>query len=446
MEPLTPDEPAHPPLARLAVEPLLTGAGEARHTAFHDDLRARYGPVAPVDAGGVPAWLVLGYPQMLDVLRDARGVWSKDPAAWREREGGRVPADWPHAPQAATGSALFADGAALDRLRAAWAAALAVLQDRKRPEARALERGVARDADELITALVRTHGATGTADLAAGYARPLALLATLRLLGLPDGVRADLAVLLGEGPDASAAAERVAAAVRERCAQAREARGADLASLLHAADPGLTADELAGEAMLAVRWVGGHTGALICSTILEASGDGAGSAGGLLPEAVNRAALHAPPASYLTFRCPRSGVRLGRYHLAAGDPVLLSTAAAHADPSFAGGLPADAVHSSRAHLAWGAGPHACLGRDLATGLAVLAVERLAAALPVLRPAVPRDELEWRATPLVLAPRELPMRYEAAVDPGADAAGAADPEPSPRPSRRRLRLPRRSRDA
>ncbi|MFC0042742.1 cytochrome [Actinomadura rayongensis] len=443
MEPLTPDEPAHPPLARLAVEPLLTGAGEARHTAFHDDLRARYGPVAPVDAGGVPAWLVLGYPQMLDVLRDARGVWSKDSAAWRERAGG-VPADWPHAPHAAAGAALFADGAALDRLRAAWAAALAVLQDRKRPEARALERGVARDADELITALVRAHGGTGVADLANGYARPLALRATLRLLDLSDDLSTDLAAVLAEGPDAPEAAERVHAAVRERCAQ--EKRGMDLASVLHAADPTLTADELAAEAMLAVRWVGGHTGALICSTILEASGEGAGSAGGLLPEAVNRAALHAPPASYLTFRCPRSDVRLGRYRIAAGDPVLLSTAAAHADPSFAGGLPADAVHSSRAHLAWGAGPHACLGRDLATGLAVLAVERLAAALPVLRPAVPRDELEWRATPLVLAPRELPMRYEAAIDPGADAdPGADDADPSPRPSRRRLRLPRWSRD-
>ncbi|WP_019634386.1 hypothetical protein [Actinomadura atramentaria] len=457
MEPLTPpNDPAHghPPLARLAVEPLLTGDGRARPAPFHEELRAAHGAVAPVDVHGVPVWLVLGYAQTLDVLRDTRAVWSKDPAAWREREGGRVPADWPAAPAAAEGAVPFADGAALDRLRAAWNAALTAFGDGKRAESRALERHVARRADELITALVTAHGVAGTADLAAGYARPLALATAARLLGLPEGeddagggIVADLGRSLDDDAEASA---RVAALIADRCAAVASGEPAaepvpDLPAALHAADPTLTADELARECALAVRWIGGHTAALITGTVVELTGGGRPA--GLPLEAVNRAAMSAPPVPYLTFRCPRSDVRLGRYRLAAGDPVLLSPAAAHADPAFAGGLAADAVFTSRAHLAWGAGPHACLGRDLATALTVLAVERLLARFPVLRAAVPAESLEWRATPLALEVAALPVAYEAAAEPVPDEpADEADTARRPNRSaaRRLLRIPRRGR--
>src|SRR5690606_5865467 len=78
VEPQTPHAesvPAHPPLESLAVQPLVNRDYESRPALFYERLRAEYGPVAPVDVLGVPAWLVIGYSQPLDLLRDARGLW-----------------------------------------------------------------------------------------------------------------------------------------------------------------------------------------------------------------------------------------------------------------------------------------------------------------------------------------------------------------------------------
>src|SRR5690606_39320796 len=101
VEPQTPNtesSPTHPPLEALAVQPLVNRDYESRPALFYERLRAEYGPVAPVDVLGVPAWLVIGYAQTLEILRDARGVWSKRLDSWRARRERRVPADWPLLP------------------------------------------------------------------------------------------------------------------------------------------------------------------------------------------------------------------------------------------------------------------------------------------------------------------------------------------------------------
>jgi cytochrome P450 len=50
------------------------------------------------------------------------------------------------------------------------------------------------------------------------------------------------------------------------------------------------------------------------------------------------------------------------------------------------------------HLAFGRGPHYCLGAPLARLEAQIALATLFRRLPGLRLAVPREELEWRPTP------------------------------------------------
>ncbi|MDL4822079.1 cytochrome [Actinomadura opuntiae] len=435
MEPQIPQAepaPAHPPLESLAVLPLLNRDYEARPAVFYDKLRAEYGPVAPVDVLGVPVWLVIGYPQTLDILRDTRGIWSRRVETWRAYREGTVPADWPMLPVVESDNCGFRDGAESTRLRSAWSEGLRPFQDRTRPEAKALEEAVRRYADELIDVLAENGGRTGYADLAAQYARPLPLMVVGRLLGTgdgdaggDDGLIVDLWRVLDAGPDAQEASTRLLARMAEVCAARTVAPGRDLPSAMLAAVPDLTAEELTGEMAMMTGLVGDVTGTLICNTITEVligeTGARASLSAGLIQEAINRASTANPPMANLAFRWPRSDVRVGRFQIAAGDPVMVSPAAAHLDPAFTGTSAPDAIYSSRAHLAWSAGPHACLGRDLATTVTTIAVERLFERFAGLRLALPPDQLAWRSSPLIRGLRALPVHYELAGEPRRPAA-------------------------
>ena len=58
----------------------------------------------------------------------------------------------------------------------------------------------------------------------------------------------------------------------------------------------------------------------------------------------------------------------------------------------------DVTREDTRHLAFGRGSHYCLGAPLARLEAEIALETLFRRLPGLRLALPRDQLEWRATP------------------------------------------------
>src|SRR5690349_7755705 len=83
-----------PTLASLPVEPLLTPEFDVDPVAVYERLRGTYGPVAPVSLAGVPVWLVLGYTEVTEVLRNER-LWRRDVRYWRARAEGRLPRDWP---------------------------------------------------------------------------------------------------------------------------------------------------------------------------------------------------------------------------------------------------------------------------------------------------------------------------------------------------------------
>ncbi|GAA2444514.1 cytochrome P450 [Actinomadura vinacea] len=428
-----PDE-SHPPLESIAAEPLLTTDYEKRPAALYERLRSQYGPVAPVEVYGLPVWLVIGYPQVLEVMRDPRGIWSKRLSSWRAYGEGRVPADWPMLPIYTSDNSVLRDGAELNRLRSAWSMGLRPFQDRTRPQAKELERAVARYADDLIT-LIGEGGPTGRADLSVQYARPLPLVIVNRLLGFDtaqgDELIRDMWQVLDSGPDAAAALARVTGAVAEVCAARMAAPADDLPSHMLAAVPDLTVEELARELTMVIALLGDHTATLIGTTAVEVIGGHdrmrESLSAGMLTEVVNRAAIAGPPMAGTTLRWPRTDVRMGRFLIAAGDPVMLSPAAAHTDPAFAGGVDPDAIYSSRAHLAWGAGAHACLGRELAGTVVTIAVDRLFKRFSGLRLAAAPEELGWQASPLSRSLRSLPVFYEMAPDDGARRPVGPPPE-------------------
>jgi cytochrome P450 len=414
----------HLPLASIALEPLLTRDYESRPTLFYDRLRAKHGPVAPVDVLGVPVWLVIGYPQMLEIMRDTRGIWSRRLDSWRARVEGRVPHDWPLMPAFEIDATVSKDGAELARLRGAWSAALRPFQERGRPQAKALEQAIAQYCDDLITLMTEGGAKTGLADLSAQYSRPLSLMIAGRLLGfegqLTENFVMDIWRALDGGPDAAEAMARTTANITEVCAAKMANPGEDVPSYMLAALPDIGLDQLQREIHMMFGLLADHTGTLILNTALEViigdSGARDSVSAGMIQEAVNRAAISSPPMANLLFRFPKVDVRVGRYLINAGDPVMVSPAGAHGDPAFTASLSPDSIYSSRAHLTYGAGPHSCLGRDLVTVIATIAVGRLFERFSALRLALPPDQLPWRSSPLMRSLRALPINYEVAPRP------------------------------
>ncbi|GGK93909.1 cytochrome P450 [Sphaerisporangium melleum] len=429
-------------LSAMPVEPLLGRDYDADPEGVLARLRHTYGPVAPVDLLGVPVWLVIGYGEVLRVLQNEGDIWSKRPANWRARSEGRVPPGWPLAPIYESSGSVFEDGTRLSRLRDAWAAGLAPFQESARPQAQALERAITRHADDLIDLLADGGSGAGWADLSAQFARPLPLMVIERLLGLAgsqsDDVLMDVWRVVDAGPEAAAASQRLAAAMTELAAAKMRAPGDDLPSYMLAAVPDLTLEELTRELGLLPGLVGDFTGSLICNTIVEVLTDPglwSATSRGSIEELVNRIALVRTPAAHLTFRFPLVDVQMGRFVIAAGDPVVPSIAGAHTDPLFAGAIDRNALRGTRAHLAWGAGPHRCSGRHLATRITTIAVGRLLDRFTRVRLALPADQLPWRSSPMLRGLRSLPVHFELAprpLPPGAlaPAASAAD---RPRPA-------------
>ncbi|MEV4578367.1 cytochrome P450 [Nonomuraea jabiensis] len=424
----------------MSVEPLLTRDYDADPAFVHERLRKRYGPVAPVDVLGVPVWFVLGYEEVLRVLQNSGGIWTKNVDRWRMNVEGRIPADWPLLPVFQVNNSAFSEGTAQRRLRNAWTQALAPFQDHTQPQAQLLEQAVAQYADDLIGVLAE-GGPTGWADLAAQYARPLPLMVANRMLGFSaargEEVVMDIWRLIDGGPDAAAAFERLYTAMTELAVTKRERPGEDLPSYMIAACPDLTLDELARE-LLMLPGLLDFTASLVCNVVVEVVSNRdvrASLSVGAIDETVNRVALLNPPMANLTFRFPKTDVKMGNFTIAAGDPVMLSVAGAHADPRFAGALDHEAIRSTRAHLAWGAGPHSCLGHRLATQVTTIAVRRLFSRLTKIKLALPTDQLPWRPSPFMRALRSLPVQFELAegyVPAGERASGGAD-APAAQPS-------------
>ncbi|WP_371480145.1 cytochrome P450 [Kitasatospora sp. NBC_00315] len=391
-------------------------------------LREQYGAVAPIELEpGVEAWLVLGYPELLELTRNEQ-LFSKDSRRWRVPAEGRLRPDSRVQPMTAWRPTLLnLDGAEHQRLRAAVADTLAQI-----------DHGRLREITEAAAdALIDGWGPDGTADLIAQYARRLPLLVFTQLLGLPAEAGPRLIELISHFVDSSENSVRANAEFQATLADLVRSRraepGADLTSWLLAHPARLTDEEALHHLVVilvagnetTINWTGNTLRLLLTDRRFRAT-----LSGGRLTvaDALEEVLWRDPPTQNFPGRWATDDTVLGGQYISAGDMLVLGLAAANADPAAQGPLtpaPAHAAPSvrdgtgttgNRAHLAWGAGRHVCPAQHPARLIVETAVETLLHRLPDLQLAVPAGELSWRPSPWSRALVSLPVLYSAFTPP------------------------------
>lgn len=280
---------------------------------------------------------------------------------------------------------------------------------------------------ELIAAIPRG----GTVDLVDAFAFPLPVLVIGEVLGVPPADRAALrewTYRVGSPADAlaPAALEEAWSSLHgyfgELIAAKRRAPGADLFSSL------VAGGELSGDDLLAMAFLllfaGYETTMNLLSSAALAVLTHPEAAGEPWAHIVEETLRHSSPLEGTTWRQAAEDVRLGPVTIPAGASVLAVLAAGSRDP---GAYPEpDAFRPGRwadggapPSLAFGHGPHYCVGARLARLEATVALPALFAALPGMRLAADAAVLPYRPGLLVRGPRELPVSVPVQPGPAGD---------------------------
>ncbi len=274
----------------------------------------------------------------------------------------------------------------------------------------------------------------GRIDLIADFSYPLPALVIARILGVPDedivlfkGWSDDLAAFVGSAqatPDKYERAARGAAEmdtyfraiVRDR--RANPPRGDVIGALVAAEEAGraLSEDELVGTAVL-VLFAGHETTANLIGNgmiallrqpdALQRLRDHPGLAESAVEELLR---IDAPAASVT--RVARADMVLGGRAIRAGDRLFLMINAANRDPAvFPDPDRLDLARNPNPHVAFGYGPHYCVGAPLARLEAQIAFERLLARLKHI--ALADERLEWSDNLVLRGVKQLPLSYRTA---------------------------------
>ncbi|MEU5633369.1 cytochrome P450 [Streptomyces rishiriensis] len=284
--------------------------------------------------------------------------------------------------------------------------------------------------DELIDRLVESDRPV---DLIGGFARSLPVAVFSRLMGL-DGLDNKRLAYWGDHAFAAAAfpSHQVQEALTdfiafgtELVAQRRADPGEDLVStLVQAADEDDEVTEQQIVSLVILLVMAGHevSTTVFGNTLVYLLTDGRatwrelGSDESKAPAAVDQLLRGIPISDRDVLpgflRRAVEDVEIGGVVIPAGSVVAADTMSANLDPEV---YPEDwRVETfsplDTPHLAFGAGPHYCLGAWLARLEMELALHRLPKRLPGLRLAVPLEAIEWREGLLTRSPQNLPVTW------------------------------------
>lgn len=375
-------------------------------------------PVALVSLPGLgDAYLVTRYDDATAVLRDER--FAKNARAARNADDPRRP--WmPAALKPLARTMLDRDGGDHRRLRH-------LVSDVFAPRYIAqLEPRV----EELTGELLERMAAAGRADLVADYALRLPLTVIAEIMGVNERDRLRfrrwVSALIGVTPSTGPTVRALLTLprilvmmrfLRRMVADRRAHPRDDLVSRLAAVRDGddrLSEDELIG--MVALLLIAGYetTVNLIATGTLLLLGRPDQLARlrddpDLVGPAVEELLRLATPVDVATERYAVEDTTVGGVAIPRGSLVLVGIVAANADEAHfphAGDL--DLARGENRHLAFGLGPHYCLGAPLARLEGRVAIGGLARRFPDLRLAVPPERLRWRRTATLRSLTSLPV--------------------------------------
>ncbi|KAA5837231.1 cytochrome P450 [Saccharopolyspora hirsuta] len=259
---------------------------------------------------------------------------------------------------------------------------------------------------QLADALL--DGLSGEADLMPAYCGPLPIAVICELLGVGEADRPDFrawtdGMLAPESPeqarDALTALHRY---LLDLIAAKRADPGADFLSTLvelRDEEDRLTEDELTSAAFLVLFAGYENTVNLLGNGLVALLTDPAALARarqGITPTAVDELLRFDPPPQLAIRRFPKEDVVIGGVTVPAGETVLLSLVSAHHDTDrYPDPEHLDLDRADNPHLAFGHGPHYCLGASLARMEAEIGLNALLTRFPNVALAVPEPELQWR---------------------------------------------------
>ncbi|MFK0238676.1 cytochrome P450 [Streptomyces vinaceus] len=397
------------------VRPLYGTEAEAQPYALYEQLRAEHGEVAPVRLyGDVPAWLILGHRENLEVMRSKN--FSSDSRNWHAIRNGTLAPDSPLRPITAWQPLVaLTDGTEHARLREAVTEGLAGVNRHR------LRRYITRYAVRLIEGFA----GEGKADLVADFARKLPAFVVAHQLGIPESaalaVGAAVSDMISGGEAALAGNQLVVETVHDLVESRKLQPGDDLASRLLAHPQGLTDEEVRQHLRLVLVGALEPTANLIANTlrmVLTDSRFRGNLSGGqmTLPDALEQVLWDHPPLAVVPTRWATGDIEVGGTQIAAGDMVMLGLAAGNVDPVIRTD-PDKPVHGNRSHLSFGAGAHECPGQDLGRAIAETGIDLLLERIPDVTLSIPDDQLQvvgtWMSRRLTGLPVEFRPRRQAA---------------------------------
>ncbi|MER5770873.1 cytochrome P450 [Streptomyces sp. NPDC001985] len=267
-------------------------------------------------------------------------------------------------------------------------------------------------------------------DVVAEYTLPLPVMVISRLMGLDDSVRPRLRHwsehAFSDGThdeaDVASALAEFAAFGAELIARRRRAPGDDLvSSLVRAADTEGGIPEVQLVHLVCGLVVGGHdsTMTMLGNSLLYLLGERPEcwhrlGADGDAAEAMADRLIHLIPLGddQGSARHTAEDVEIGGVLIPAGSVVLADCALANRDPDIFPARPFDDLFAplEGPGLAFGAGPHYCLGAWLARLELRLGLHRLAARFPGLRLDEPMGGVAWRLGTTSRSPKRLRVTW------------------------------------
>lgn len=370
------------------------------------------GPVREIQLGpGAKVWLITGYEDGRKALSDPKLAKSLLRQSLLFDSSGAVPE---HVQRVMSKHLLSADPPDHTRLRRLVSAEFTPRRvEDLRPRVR-----------EISDSLIESFNGDPV-DLIDAYAFPLPFQVICELLGVPEIDRESFrgwsntiaAGMAAMSEQTVAAATNLAAYVGDLVERRRsEPDSALLSALIQQSEASdrLSRDELTSLVFLLL--IAGHetTVNLIGNAmylLLErpSLATALRSDPSLLPSAVEEFLRYESPVKMSTIRVTTEPLTVGDVTIPAGEPVLISLMGANRDPhAFADPDELDVSRKDGQHLAFGHGPHFCLGAPLARMEGEIAIGSLLARFPRMRLAVPADELEWRPGMLLRGLAHLPV--------------------------------------